>query len=155
MNESLPLRDVHAALTPPWWPPAPGWWVVAVLSLLALGLLAWRGWHGWQRHRRRQRLLAELALAIGAESDLDYLRAVADFCKRLLLHEGGRQDLAVASGEGFADALAEPWSEDDRYRDAARALALDQYRPATTVVREPVTALAQAWIERIVRGEVR
>jgi hypothetical protein len=33
------LRDIHAAADPGWWPPAYGWWVVAVAGLLVLFFL--------------------------------------------------------------------------------------------------------------------
>lgn len=48
----LVLRDVHVPLSPSWWPPAPGWWIVAGVALLAaLAVFVWL-------HRRRQRVRA-------------------------------------------------------------------------------------------------
>lgn len=35
------LRDIHGIKGVPWWPPAPGWWLLAALVLLLL-FLAWR-----------------------------------------------------------------------------------------------------------------
>ena len=153
MNPELPLRDIHAAAAPPWWPPAPGWWVVAALVLL---LLIWVGIKAVQRiriRRHRAALLQELdaLVAAHAETDLAYLRAVADFCKRLLLHEGARVDIAVASGETLAEALSGPWADDDRYRTAARSLAVDQYRSTVTgLERDAVHDLARAWVDRVI-----
>lgn len=35
------LRDIHGLDTVPWWPPAPGWWLLTLGTLLSLWLL-WR-----------------------------------------------------------------------------------------------------------------
>ena len=32
---ALPLRDIHLPETIGWWPPAPGWWLLAVIILIA------------------------------------------------------------------------------------------------------------------------
>ena len=64
---TLPLRDIHLPMPVDWWPPAPGWWLVAlvVASLVAAGVVRWR------RDRFRRFALARLrairaALAEGA-----------------------------------------------------------------------------------------
>jgi hypothetical protein len=42
MNEAVQqIRDIHGFAAVPWWPPGPGWWVLAG-GLTLLALLAWR-----------------------------------------------------------------------------------------------------------------
>ncbi|OIQ94203.1 hypothetical protein GALL_238320 [mine drainage metagenome] len=66
MNPALSqLRDIHLPAPVSWWPPAPGWWLLAAILLLsALGL------YGWQRRRRRNRWRR---IALG---ELERLRAL-------------------------------------------------------------------------------
>lgn len=49
------LRDIHVPLEPPIWPPAPGWWALAIV---VLALLAWGFWHlrAWRSRQRRAEL---------------------------------------------------------------------------------------------------
>ena len=52
----LPLRDIHLPPAPPAWPPAPGWWLVALLVLaVALAVSALR-----LRRQRRRHAIARL-----------------------------------------------------------------------------------------------
>ncbi|MBS1202779.1 MAG: hypothetical protein H6R22_1288, partial [Chromatiaceae bacterium] len=44
------LRDWHLPDPVSWWPPAPGWWLVAGLALAACALTL----HWWLRRRRRR-----------------------------------------------------------------------------------------------------
>lgn len=65
-----PLADLHPLLAPPpvpWWPPAPGWWLLAVL----LPALAWAAWH-WRR-----RWLPKPRAVETQEGQLDPLRLAA------------------------------------------------------------------------------
>lgn len=35
------LRDVHPPAPVSWWPPAPGWWIVLVVTLLIIAIALW------------------------------------------------------------------------------------------------------------------
>ncbi|MEO6365954.1 MAG: DUF4381 family protein [Luteimonas sp.] len=48
--DGLMLRDIHAPLAPPWWPPAPGWWAVFAVIAVAITIAAW-----WFARRRTYR----------------------------------------------------------------------------------------------------
>lgn len=61
------LEQLQPLIAPPpigLWPPAPGWWLLAVL----LPALAWAGWHWRQRWRRK------VVLPVAAEQPLDPVR---------------------------------------------------------------------------------
>lgn len=56
MTPTLPLQDIHLPVPGGWWPPAPGWWLLAALIL---GLVVWlvHRLHRLWRRRRKQRMV--------------------------------------------------------------------------------------------------
>lgn len=95
MNPSnLPLRDVHEAVAPAWWPPAPGWWLVLGVCALALGVLAWRHWRRVQRRRGAARLFDASCAAAG--SPAGRVEAIS----QLLRRAARRIDPAIATRDG-------------------------------------------------------
>ena len=64
----LPLRDIHLQGSIGWWPPAPGWWLLAAFVLAGLALYAVHYYRG--RHKRaalRAMTHVHQALEQGAE----------------------------------------------------------------------------------------
>ncbi|HET9483332.1 MAG TPA: DUF4381 domain-containing protein, partial [Xanthomonadales bacterium] len=58
MNAPVPatepqLRDIHLPAEPSWWPPAPGWWLLAILVIAALVFLVRFAWRKRRELRRR------------------------------------------------------------------------------------------------------
>ena len=53
MNKDLlqQLRDIHLPVEPGWWPPAIGWWLLALMLAAAVAWLAWRLAARWRRFR--------------------------------------------------------------------------------------------------------
>jgi len=50
----LILRDIHAAPATPWWPPAPGWWIVFAVLVAGIAIVVSIA----HRRRARRRALA-------------------------------------------------------------------------------------------------
>ena len=69
------LRDIHLPPEPSWWPPALGWWLLAILAIAALWLLARTLLRMLRRWRRR--------VAVDALFDAEIARAGDDARARI------------------------------------------------------------------------
>ena len=98
MDESLlqQLRDIHLPAAPGWWPPAIGWWL---LAMVVAGVLAWMIWWlgaRWRRFRpaRTARALyrgISQELRSGSISPTRYVHQTNELLKRFVLHDGQLQ----------------------------------------------------------------
>lgn len=125
MDDALVLRDIHPSVAPSWWPPAPGWWLVAAVGLLALaGLLAWRLW----RARRRRRLLALFDAEVDAATD----PAARVAAMSALLRRAARRrdpDAVHLEGDAWLEFL-DAGRQDPRFAGREGRLLLDgPFRP--------------------------
>jgi hypothetical protein len=85
------LRDIHVPAEPTWWPPAPGWWIIAALLL---GAAVWgalqllRAYRNAAPTRRARVLLRELydAYDAGRVSPDEYAHGCNALLKRLFVH---------------------------------------------------------------------
>ena len=106
------LRDIHLPADPTWWPPAPGWWL---LALACLGLIVWAGLKLLAAYRRRKPLkLARsyydqvyAAFGRGEIDGPDYLQQTNELLKRLYIHGVGDDDARSANDERWLSYLDE------------------------------------------------
>lgn len=130
------LRDLH--LPPPigYWPPAPGWWLVAFLLLIAtIGLVLAYGWK--LRQLRKPRQLAAEALDnayISWQSNgnaQEYLQCSHGVLRQLAISQSGRESVARLYGEPWLEWIEQHFTS--AVSDAARhALVNGAYQPDYT-----------------------
>lgn len=104
------LRDIHLPAEPAWWPPAPGWWLLALLALGAVVFIAQRG---IRAHRKRRPLRRAVQLyeeiyqdcRCGKLSPEAYANASNALLKRLLIHGMGVDAARRASDAAWLDML--------------------------------------------------
>lgn len=108
------LEDLHGIVVPagvPWWPPAPGWYVLAVVLVVAAILLLIGAWRRRQVLSYRRAALAEMKqlriqLAISG-SECECARKAAVLLKRTAMHVYSRPRVASLSGEPWLAFLDE------------------------------------------------
>ncbi|WP_395665487.1 DUF4381 domain-containing protein [Methylocella sp.] len=91
------LADVVAPAPAPWWPPAPGWLILAAAALAALVILTAAAVRRWRRDAYRRAALAELD-RLAPAADAAGAAAVSAVLKRAALVAYPRVDVASLTG---------------------------------------------------------
>lgn len=131
------LRGYHPPEPVSWWPPAPGWWLLALLiaGLLAL-LLVW-ALRAWRRRRRLraapQAALEELAALRAAHARygdaIAFARGLSRLLRRYALTRYPRRAVAGLSGEAWLAFLDAHGGAGRFQAGPGRDLLVAPYRP--------------------------
>ncbi len=94
------LRDIHVPADPSWWPPAPGWWVLAGVLAVLIVLALWQLRRLRSRRQWRDRVLIELdEVELAFRQDGDRLRLTGAL-HALLRRAAAGLDPAARSASG-------------------------------------------------------
>ena len=151
MNPDLmaQLRDIHLAPEVSWWPPAPGWWILGFLLLVALFMLGRRLVAAYKIKRRRKQMLAwveDLNASVDPERDPHaYLSTLNRIFKLVALRAFPDQRCAVMAGPEWEAFLRGKLKKADS-TEALGVLATGPYNPAPQFDPGTISALACRWI---------
>jgi hypothetical protein len=151
----LPLRDIHLPGEIPFWPLAPGWWILAgLLVLLVVGV--------WLLHRYRQQMKlsainlarVELQRIISAyEQDADgltLLRQISILLRRVSISLFPRTEVAALTGDAWLQFLDRPLSGRPFSGGKGRLLSEAPYR--SSLLEEDIESLlkhCREWIDSV------
>jgi len=150
--EANQLRDIEAALGNPWWPLAPGWWLLlAALALLVLVLwrfdLVWRlrvpiplvtlGSWRWDAGRELRQLRRDATDASAKDTATD----LSELLRRIAMARHGRGACAGLHGADWLGWLAEHDPKGFDWRDQGRLLLAAPYAPPARTEAELNTLL--------------
>jgi hypothetical protein len=144
----LELRDIHAAPPPGLWPPAPGWWVLAILLtvLFVLGILWLR--RRYLARRFRNKALLELEHITGRYKD-NYDRLVAEtgiWLRRVALQRYPQDEVASLTGSAWLEFLDATGGGGEFRNGAGQVLETGPYRQRVQdVAVDSLLALARSW----------
>jgi hypothetical protein len=154
----LPLRDIHLPGAIGWWPPAPGWWLVAALVLAAIALYAVHYYRG--RHKRvalRALTRVRAALEQGAEP-VACLQNVSTILRRFAMTSvaapragdgAAALDVPGLIGERWLEYLDGRWERTEFTAGLGRQLLAAPYTRPNSVERTAaleLTGLCTAWL---------
>jgi hypothetical protein len=147
----LDLHDILAAPPPSFWPPAPGWWVLAAVLLAVLGFTGRRLFTAWRRRRRVRHILYELdALATRSPNQMVVIQ-VSTLLRRVALMRFARQEVAPLSGKDWLAFLDRTGGNGAFREGAGSVLATAPYvssRDGDNHDNEDLIALARQWIKQ-------
>ncbi|MFT5141275.1 MAG: hypothetical protein ACI9H8_002105 [Lysobacterales bacterium] len=143
------LRDIHSAPAAPWWPPAPGWWVLAMILAMVMFLIAR---HFMQRYRAHQRRLQLIRFVERVESRVDPVKQPQEFLSSLnrvfkivALRAFPESHCAFMQGREWTDFVQIKLDDSDS-ADVLAVLADGPYQPAPAFDAPSLSKIARKWI---------
>lgn len=150
MDPLAQLRDIQQPGMIESWPPAPGWWLVAIVALCLL--IAGCTWlfRRWKENRYRREALKELDCLLiewhEHQSDLVYLQSLQRLLKRVALTRFPREDVASLTGEAWVQFLDRSTGSHDFSMGATESLIDGNYRQGAEINVETLQKIATNWI---------
>lgn len=145
------LRDIHTPAPVSWWPPALGWWALALLLLLLFAFTLWE-WKRYQRNRWRRSALKELA-RLRDEGRDQVVREMSVLLRRVAISRYPREEVASLTGEAWLAFLDRPMGEESPFQSGiGRILLHGPYAPKAKVKPEALLDLGERWIKRLPGG---
>ena len=152
------LADIHLPGAVDFWPPAPGWWVLAALFLLAL---LWIGRYFYLQAQIRRRLTVALQeieqvyriwqekSPIDTERNqagLDLLYGFNTVLKRVALGYYPQIDVAKLTGNAWVRFLDTKDQGQEFSNGAGKVLSVGTYRPVFSADVDALRGVTQKWI---------
>ena len=150
-EQTLQLRDVHLPASPEFWPPAPGWWIAALLAVVVLAWISIRLVSFW-RHKRSQReiflLLDDLAKTETDDRIPEFLASVSTLLRRVALLKFPRNEVAALTGKDWLSFLDTHGGEGQFINGVGKVLEAGPYLRNSNVDQQGLLLLARKWIRR-------
>ena len=143
------LQDIHSAGQPGWWPPAPGWWILAIILLLVLAFVL-RKIMSWLSVRRRRkawlRALEELNREYDpAQQPHEYLAGLNRLFRAVAVKAFPGTACARLQGEEWVAFIVSLMPE-QHVADKLGALASGPYEPLPSFEASALNASARTWV---------
>lgn len=142
------LRDIHLPEPGGFWPPAPGWWLLALLILLLVLAVGYWAVRKARRNRWLKVALAEVdALALEGSRDTRWFCRLNELLKRSARVRYPERAPDALSGEAWVGFLLET-SPRDRIasRPTVEEMVASTWRPVPTCNPDHALAVTRLWL---------
>ncbi len=159
------LADIHLPEPVSLWPPAPGWWILALLLLVAL-IFAVR----WIQQLRTRKKICEHALAeldkcyqqllAGDQTDLNelklrYVNQINSVLRRVALVHYPQSRVASLGGKEWVDFIREKGESSLLNEELATTLALGRFQARCDVDADVLDQMSRAWVRSLYTQSAR
>lgn len=148
--DSLDLKDIHLPDAIGSWPPAPGWWLMALLTIMLLfgGIALYRRLMRKNAVKSAQAILKSLRSTTDAEP-LAMLTALSGLLRRVAISRDPRDDVASLHGEAWLAYLDRGLPDAPFSCGIGRCLADAHYRNpvSTDIDLAALFALCERWLK--------
>ncbi|MGQ0658587.1 MAG: DUF4381 domain-containing protein [Chromatiales bacterium] len=153
--EEIPLRDIHPPAPVSWWPPAPGWGILALLIIAAVTWLLMRGWLRRHHTRATATTLSEEvwgrwrqihALRSRGTDDSTVAAELSSLVRQVALSAHPRHEVAGLTGQAWLAFLDQGLGGEAFRAGAGRLLATVPYRGVEAVDMGPCLDLCEQWL---------
>lgn len=145
------LRDIHLPEPAPWWPPAPGWWLLAAavaLTTIALWIVAGRRART-RLERRALRLLARLERNYSKTRDgAAFASQVSVLLRRVAVARFPEQQPAGLTGDAWLEFLDHTGGNGAFRNGIGKDLLTAPYRPGGELDAAKLASLARRWLQK-------
>lgn len=155
MNNELPLRDIHLPDAVSWWPPAIGWWLLLLLTIVLVGIIFYTF-----RYLRRPRLdksarLAMISTLTEYKQHQDVVQLISSLSrtfKRIVMSYYGREQTAHVTGDELYARINKLVLHDQLSPAQIELLSVGPYRRDTGDINADIDELVKQcrkWVDAL------
>jgi hypothetical protein len=145
----LPLRDIHLPEAIGWWPPAPGWWLLAVSIplLIAFGYWLYKKTTRKTAVKTAKKLLLQITQDKVCEN-YEKLKDISALIRRVAISTTIRTDCAGLTGQQWLEFLDRSMKETPFTEGVGRLLVNAPYQNKSPTDQEisQLTDLCEDWL---------
>jgi len=149
-SEPLAIKDIHLPDPILWWPPAIGWWLVFLSSILLMVLIIW----GYKNITRKTAVKAARKLLLQIQNKNDWndqrkLTALSALLRRTAISVYPLEQVASLTGPAWLEFLDRPFEQKKFSSTQGQPLISTLYQPAMNHNLETSFKLSEQWLSAI------